>query len=82
MPTKIKFYPNKIEDNDYLIGVLDKYNLKADGTKKDVSEQIRYVDNVSAVMSLVRLVLGGVSGVLGFVFADFFESARGDDEWE
>lgn len=64
LPTKIKFYPNKIEDNDYLIGVLDKYNLKADGTKKDVSEQIRYVDNVSAVMSLVRLVLGSVSGVL------------------
>lgn len=64
LPTKIKFYPNKIEDNDYLIEVLDKYNLKADGTKKDLSEQIRYVDNVSAVMSLVRLVLGGVSGVL------------------
>lgn len=64
LPTKIKFYPNKIEDNDYLIEVLDKYNLKADGTKKDLSEQIRYVDNVSSIMSLVRLVLGGVSGVL------------------
>ena len=64
LPTKIKFYPNKIEDNDYLISVLDKYNLKADGTKKDLSEQIRYVDNVSSIMSLVRLVLGGVSGVL------------------
>ena len=64
LPTKIKFYPNKIEDNDYLIEALDKYNLKADGTKKDLSEQIRYVDNVSSIMSLVRLVLGGVSGVL------------------
>lgn len=64
LPTKIKFYPNTIEDNDYLISVLDKYNLKEDGTKKDVSDQIRYVDNVSAVMSLVKLILGGVSGVL------------------
>lgn len=64
LPTKIKFYPNTIADKDYLVGVLDAFNYNSDGTKKDVGDQIRYVDNVSAVMSLVDVVVGGLTGVL------------------
>lgn len=59
LPTKINFYPNTLEDKDYLLSVLDAYN---DG--KAESEKTYYVDNVGAVMSLVRMIVDGVVSVL------------------
>ena len=59
LPTKINFYPNTLGDKDYLLSVLDAYN---DG--KAESEKTYYVDNVGAVMSLVRMIVDGVVSVL------------------
>jgi putative ABC transport system permease protein len=59
LPTKIKFYPNTIEDKDYLLEVLDKYNENNDG-----NPDITYTDNVGAVIDVVRIVVGGVSAIL------------------
>ena len=59
MPTKINFYPDTIKDKDYLLSVLDGYN-----EGKDTTEQIRYVDNVGAVMEVVRVVVNGVTSIL------------------
>ncbi|MBR2383976.1 MAG: ABC transporter ATP-binding protein, partial [Clostridia bacterium] len=43
LPTKIKFYPNTIEDKDYLLEQLDYYNAN-NGENPDIT----YVDNVGA----------------------------------
>ena len=59
MPTKINFYPDTIKDKDYLLSVLDGYN-----EGKAATEQIRYVDNVGAVMEVVRVVVNGVTSIL------------------
>lgn len=59
LPTKINFYPNTLEDKDYLLSVLDAYN-----EGKSESEKTYYVDNVGVVMSLVRMIVDGVVSVL------------------
>ena len=59
LPTKINFYPDTINDKDYLLSVLDGYN-----EGKESGEQIRYVDNVGAVMEVVRVVVDGVTSIL------------------
>ena len=59
LPTKIKFYPNTIEDKDYLIEQLEKYNDK-NGDNPDIT----YTDNVGAIIEVVRMVVGSVSAIL------------------
>ena len=58
-PTKINFYPNTLEDKDYLLAVLDAYN-----EGKAESEKTYYVDNVGAVMNIVGMIVDGVVSVL------------------
>ncbi len=61
LPTKIKFYPNTIEDKDYLIQYLEEYNtLKDKGDNPDIT----YTDNVGAIIEVVRMVVGSVSAIL------------------
>ncbi|MDD7166485.1 MAG: ABC transporter ATP-binding protein/permease [Clostridia bacterium] len=59
LPTKIYFYPNTLGDKDYLLSVLDAYN-----EGKAESEKTYYVDNVGAVMGVVRMIVDGVVSVL------------------
>lgn len=59
LPTKIKFYPNTIEDKDYLIEYLDAYN-ETNGDNPDIT----YTDNVGAIIDVVRIVVGSVSAIL------------------
>lgn len=59
LPTKINFYPNTLGDKDYLLSVLDAYN-----EGKPESERTYYVDNVGAIMEIVRMIVDGVISVL------------------
>lgn len=59
LPTKIKFYPKTIDDKDYLISYLEKYN-QINGDNPDIT----YTDNVGVVIELVRSVVSGVSAIL------------------
>ncbi|MBQ7374119.1 MAG: ATP-binding cassette domain-containing protein [Clostridia bacterium] len=59
LPTEVKFYPRTIKDKDYLLNYLDKYN-EINGDNPD----IKYVDNVGAVIEVVRVIVGGISAIL------------------
>ena len=59
LPTQIKFYPNTIEDKDYLLKYLDDYNA-TNGENPDIT----YVDNVGAVIEVVRTVVRSISAIL------------------
>lgn len=59
LPSQIKFYPNTIEDKDYLIEKLKYYN-ENNGENPDIT----YVDNVGAVIEVVRTVVGSISAIL------------------
>lgn len=60
LPTEIKFYPKTIKDKDYLLSFLDGYN-KNNGEE---NPDIKYVDNVGAVIEVVRVIVGGISTIL------------------
>ncbi len=59
LPTEVKFYPRTIKDKDYLLEFLDKYNQE-NGENPDIT----YVDNVGAVIEVVRVIVGGISTIL------------------
>ena len=59
LPTEVKFYPKTIKDKDYLLEFLDEYNQN-NGENPDV----KYVDNVGAVIEVVRVIVGGISAIL------------------
>ncbi len=59
LPTRINFYPNTLEDKDYLLSVLNGYN-----EGKAENEKIYYVDNVGIAMGLVRIMVSGIISVL------------------
>ncbi len=59
LPTDVKFYPRTIKDKDYLLEFLDKYN-EENGENPDIT----YVDNVGAVIEVVRVIVGGISTIL------------------
>ncbi len=58
-PNLIKFYPKNIEDKDYLIKYLDKYN-----EGKTEEEKVVYTDNVGFAIEFVRQIVMSISIIL------------------
>ena len=60
-PSGITFYPTSFENKNYVISLIDNYNV---ANSNDESKQIRYTDYIGSMISSITVIINAISYVL------------------